>query len=595
MPGPLFSFAQQSTGALLLSAPMAAFVVISIAVFGNVSHADETQGRPNFVLIMADDAGYSDIGCYGGEIKTPTLDRLADSGLRFSQFYNTARCCPTRASLLSGLYPHQAGVGHMVATDHVAHGNEAYQGDLNRQCQTIAEVLGPAGYATYMSGKWHIVKHVDKDGPKDNWPQQRGFDKFYGTITGAGSFYDPTTLCRGNRYITPDNDPEYQSETFYYTDAIGDNAVKYLQTHGQENAHKPFFLYVAFTSPHWPMHALEEDIEKYHGVYDRGYAPIRKARLQRLQKMGLIHPDWKMSKQVGNWQNVKNRDWEIRCMEVYAAMIDRMDQNIGKIVDQLESSGQLDNTVVFYLQDNGGCAEGMGRNSNRRGIPENIKPFGPDELQPFIWPPMQTRDGRPVRTGPDVMPGPADTYIAYGKNWANVSNTPFREYKHWVHEGGISTPLIVHWPAGIKTNMRGKLDHSPSHLIDIMSTCVDLSGAEYPAKVGKDLILPLEGTSLRPAFSGESIARENPIFWEHEANGAVRDGKWKIVRYGNQRTGKTQPWELYDMENDRTEQNNLAETHPDVLKRLEAHWDAWAVRAAVVPWPWGENAKRTKN
>jgi len=301
-----------------------------------------------------------------------------------------------------------------------------------------------------------------------------------------------------------------------------------------------------------------------------------------------------MSKQVGNWKNIKNRDWEIRCMEVYAAMVDRMDQNIGKIVDQLKRSGQLDNTVVFYLQDNGGCAEGMGRNSNKRGIPDNIKPFGPDELQPFIWPPMQTRDGRPVRTGPEVMPGPADTYIAYGRNWANVSNTPFREYKHWVHEGGISTPLIVHWPAGIKPNRHGALDHTPSHLIDIMATCVDLSGAEYPAKVGEHTIVPLEGASLRNAFVGKEIVRDNPIFWEHEANGAVRDGKWKIVRYGNQRTGETQPWELYDMEKDRTEQNNLAKTNPEVLKRLAAHWDAWAQRADVLPWPWGEKVERNQ-
>ncbi len=548
------------------------------AFVGKVAAAD--WKKPNVVLIMSDDMGFSDIGCYGGEIDTPNLDRLAANGVRFTQFYNTARCCPTRASLMTGLYQHQAGVGHMMDD----RGFDAYRGNLNRNCVTIAEALEPAGYRRYMSGKWHITRHTDPDGPKHNWPLQRGYEKFYGTIIGAGSFYDPMTLCRNNTYITPVNDPEYKPDRFYYTDAISDNAVKYLREHERESPEKPFFMYVAYTAAHWPMHALPEDVAKYKGSYDRGYADCRQQRFKRLKEMGLIDPDWELSEQAGDWEKVEHPEWEIRCMEVYAAMVDRMDQGIGRIVAELKRQGALDNTLIFFLQDNGGCAEGMGRGKNvnerwEKGVTDRT-PMAPDELQPTLWPPMKTRDGRPVLGGPDVMPGPDGTYIAYGRNWANVSNTPFREYKHWVHEGGISTPLICHWPQRVKNP--GRLCKDPGHLIDIMATCVDVSGAKYPATYQGHQIQPAEGISLAPTFEGKAL-RERPIFWEHEGNRAVRLGHWKLV---SKHPGR---WELYDMKNDRTEMHDLAAEQPGKVRQLEALYERWAQRAGVQPWPLKKN------
>ena len=359
--------------------------------------------RPNIILIMSDDMGFSDLGCYGSEIHTPNLDQLAATGLRFTQFYNTARCCPTRACLLTGLYPHQAGMGHMTG----ASKGRGYEGDLSPHAVTIAQALKPAGYATYAVGKWHVTRFTRPDGPKDNWPLQRGFDHFYGTITGAGSYYDPTTLTRDNTYITPLNDPEYKPARFYYTDAITDNAVKFLREHHGAAPGQPVFMYVAYTAAHWPMHALPEDIAKYKGKYDQGYEPIRQARFERMKKLGLIDPNWDLSPQAGDWDAVQHKAWEARCMEVYAATIDRMDQGIGRIVEELRQEGQLNDTLIFFLQDNGGCAEDMGRRDVHAWHLEGVKPMAPDELQPHIWPPMRTRDGRPVLGGPAVMPGAA--------------------------------------------------------------------------------------------------------------------------------------------------------------------------------------------
>jgi arylsulfatase len=529
--------------------------------------------RPNILLIMSDDMGFSDLGCYGSEIQTPSLDALAKNGIRFTQFYNTARCCPTRASLLTGLYPHQAGVGHMTND----RGHDGYRGQLNRQCATMAEVLGAGGYRSYMCGKWHVCRDIRPNGDNSAWPVQRGFEKFYGTITGGGSFYDPTSLCRHNKFITPENDPDYKPEKFYYTDAISDNAVRFLQQHGQDSPDKPFFLHVAYTAAHWPMHALEKDIAKYRGKYDGGFEPIRRARFERMKQLGLIDAKAELSPAAEDWNKTEHKEWNARCMEVYAAMIDCMDQGIGRIVAQLKKDGRFDNTLIFFLQDNGGCAEQMGRTANRSESPTPLKAFGPDDLQPKVWPPMQTRDGRWMRTGPGVMPGPEDTYVAYGRGWANVSNTPFREYKHWVHEGGISTPLIVHWPAGLASKRRGKLERQPGHLIDIMATCVDVSGAKYPQKLHAERIKPLEGVSLQPTFEGNSLKRQQPIFWEHEANRAIRDGKWKLV------AKEDQPWELYDIEKDRSELHDLAAKNPRKVKELAAKWDTWAAGSDVLP------------
>ncbi len=547
----------------------------------------QKKRQPNILLIMSDDMGFSDIGCYGSEIHTPTLNTLAANGLRFTQFYNTARCCPTRASLMTGLYSHQAGMGHMTSDS----GQVGYRGDLNQNCVTIAEVMQLAGYRTYMTGKWHVTRF---DGPEDsnhNWPCQRGFDRFYGTIKGGGNFYDPTSLCRDNTFITPENDSEYEPEIYYYTNAISDNATRYVKDHFEQTPNRPFFMYVAYTSAHWPMHALPEDIAKYHGVYDEGYEAIRKARFDRLKRMGLIDPDWELSEQAGDWDKVEHKEWEARCMEVYAAMIDCMDRGIGRIVEQLRRSGQLDNTLIFFLQDNGGCAEDMGRSDHKNWREFKAHKMAPDELQPSVWPPMTTRDGRAVLGGPSVMPGPADTYIGYGENWANVSNTPFRLYKHWEHEGGVSTPLIIHWPAGV--DRKGELVKEPGHLIDIMATCVDVSGADYPVEYHGNNIKPMEGLSLRPAFASQPLNR-TAIYFEHEGNRAIRKGKWKLVA-----KGADGPWELYDMEKDRTEMHDLKSQYPQVATDLEAMWKVWAERADVLPltpyWSSNQTLSKKKN
>jgi len=529
--------------------------------------------RSNIIVILGDDMGFSDLGCYGGEIATPNLDRLASRGVRFTQFYNTARCCPTRASLLTGVYPHQAGIGHMMDD----RGVDAYRGELGARCMTIAEALKPAGYRSYVAGKWHVTK---KTRPVDaseqgNWPLQRGFDRFYGTIHGAGSFFDPNSLARDNAFISPFADPEYRPAQYYYTDAISDHAARFVAEHHRDHAAQPFFMYVAYTSAHWPMHAKEQDIAKYKGRYDAGYEAIRAARLAREKELGLIDPRWSITPVAADWSKVSNREWEARCMEVYAAMVDCMDQGIGRLVAALEKSGQLDNTLIFFLQDNGGCAEGMGRDG----------PFTPRADQPTLpimaasalqldMIPKQTRDGYPARRGEGVMPGGADTFIGYGLGWANVSNTPFREYKHWVHEGGISTPLIAHWPAGIPAARAGKLEPQPGHLIDLMATVLDVSGV--PALPDRK---PPEGVSLCVALAGEALNRPQPIFFEHEGNRAVRDGRWKLVaKHG-------QPWELYDMAADRTEMNNLADAQPERVQAMAAQYDAWAARVGVLPWP----------
>jgi arylsulfatase A-like enzyme len=571
-----------------LFASVLAAVAIVTGVIPATSNARAT-GPPNIVLIMSDDMGFSDIGCYGGEINTPNLDQLANGGVRFSQFYNTARCCPTRAALLSGVYQHQAGIGLMTGDKQLP----GYRGELGRDVVSIAEALGTAGYRRYMAGKWHVTRHVGPNGPKDNWPLQRGFEKFYGTIIGAGSFYDPATLCRGNTYITPVNDSKYKPKTYYYTDAISDNAVTFLQEGAREEAQtRPFFLYVAYTTAHWPMHALPHDIAKYKGQYDKGFAPIRETRLAKMKTLGLVRPDTKLSPQSDSWEKVADKPWEARNMEVYAAMIDSMDQGIGRIVAELKRQNEFDNTLIFFLQDNGGCAEGFGRYTPRNGYATDLKPLGPDGLQRKIWPPMQTRDGRPLKTGPGVMAGPEDTFIGYGRGWANVSNTPFREYKHFAHEGGISTPLIVHWPSGIEPSRNGKLEHQPGHVIDIMATCADVAGGIYPKKFGEHEIIPVEGVSLLPAFSGKPVERTDALYFEHHLNCAIRDGDWKLVRKGQTgRDAKLFAWELYNVKTDRAELQNVAAENPEKVEELHAKWENWAVRAKVKPWPYKTNGK----
>ena len=518
----------------------------------------QTQ-RPNVVLILNDDMGYSDIGCYGGEIDTPNLDRLAANGVRFSQFYNTARCSPSRASMLTGLHPHQTGVGILTYDS----GPEGYAGNLNHRCVTIAQVLKRSGYRTYMSGKWHVASSLKK--PTDTWPLQRGFDEFYGTIIGAGSFYDPNTLTRGNDNVEHE---AKEDESFFYTDAISDQAVRYIDAHGADHAGKPFFAYVAYTAPHWPLHAHDADIAKYKGRFDKGWDQLREERLERLVQSGILDAHWKLSGRDPSqppWTHAEHKAWLLRCMEVYAAQVDRMDQGIGRIIESLQRTGQLDNTVVIFLADNGACAE---------DIPENVTI---DELvEKLMIARSHTRKGEPVHFGndPGRMPGPENTYQSYGTAWANLSNTPFRLYKHWTHEGGIATPLIAHWPAGLKD--RGAIRHTPGYLPDIMATIVDLTGAHYPDTFEGHAIEPIEGTSLVRVLQGQEIDRP-PMFWEHEGNAAVRVGKWKLVR------NYPGPWELYDLEADRTELHDVAAMHPDRVREMSAAYEAWAKRCGVIP------------
>ncbi|MCA9063141.1 MAG: arylsulfatase [Planctomycetaceae bacterium] len=553
---------------------LTAFLATAVSVQPVFAAEPADSSRPDIIVILSDDMGFSDLSCYGGEIETPNLNALAAGGLRFTQFYNTARCCPTRAALLSGLYSHQAGIGWMMEDS----GADGYRGELNRRCRTMAEVLRPAGYGTYMTGKWHVTRQVRPDGNQSNWPCQRGFDRFYGTIHGAGSFYDPNSLTRDNTQISPFADSHYQPEQYYYTDAISDHAIRYIQEHHQATPDRPLFMYMAYTAAHWPMHALPEDIAKYRGRYDGGYPAIRAARFERVRERGLVSASTELSPVAEDWGQIANREWEIRCMEVYAAMVDRMDQGIGRLVQTLRDTGRLENTLILFMQDNGGCAEGLGRTPKGepqvRAATATLTPMKPEDLQ-FDMIPKQSRDGFPVLQGSGVLPGPADTYIAYGRGWANVSNTPFREYKHWVHEGGISTPLIAHWPKGI--DRPGRLERQPGHLIDIMATCVDLGQADYPADVDGHTITPLEGRSLKAAFDGGEIERD-AIYWEHEGNRAVRQGKWKLVA-----KDANGPWELYDIDRDRSEMHNLAAAEPERVQQLSRKWQQWAERSQVLP------------
>jgi arylsulfatase len=497
------------------------------------------------VIILADDLGYSDLGCYGSEIATPNLDRLAAKGLRFTQFYNAARCCPTRASLLTGLYPHQAGVGHMVQDL----GKPGYRGQLNERCATIAELLRLAGYRTLMVGKWHVT-HL-KGGEK-NWPLQRGFERFFGLIGSVRSYYDPPTLTR-------DNTPVKAGKGFYLTDALTDQAIAYLNEFAKKP--EPFFLYVAYTAPHWPLQALPEDVARYRGKYRAGWDALRQARHKRMIEMGLVDPRWPLAPrdpEAPAWEKAEHKDWQDLRMAVYAAQIDRMDQGIGRILKSLRASGQEENTLILFLSDNGGSAEEIPASWRGTMFPE------------------RTRDGRATRVGndPAVAPGPDDVFQSNGLPWGNASNTPFRRFKHWVHQGGVATPLIVSWPAVIK---KPALTHQPGHVIDLLPTCLDVAGAKYPETSGGRALLPPEGKSLLPTFHGKTRPQQ-VLFWEHEGNRAVRQGKWKLV------SEHLKGWELYDLDADRTEVQDLAARYPERVRELAQLYERWAARVGVEPW-----------
>jgi arylsulfatase A-like enzyme len=523
-------------------------VAVDIWKAGKDAHRPLKKKRtqPNIVLILADDMGFSDLGCYGSEIRTPNVDRLAASGLRFTQFYNCARCCPTRASLLTGMYPHQVGVGHMVKDL----GRPAYRGDLSRRFLTIAEALKSAGYRTGMVGKWHVTP-LDKG--KNNWPRQRGFDKFYGLIGSVRSYFDPLTLTRESESIRA-------GKGFYLTDSLTDQAIRYIDDFAKGAA--PFFLYVAYTAPHWPLHALKADIARYKDTYRIGWDELRRRRHARQVKLGLVDPRWKLTprdSEAAAWTDAPDQVWQASRMAAYAAMIERLDGGVGRIIGRLEKSGRANDTLVLFLSDNGGCAEDI-----------------PASWRGTMFP-KTTRDGRPTRVGndPAVQPGPDDTFQSYGLAWANASNTPFRRYKHWVHEGGIATPFIARWPAKI---YRGGITHEVGHVIDLLPTCLDLAGVRYPDTVLGEKSVPLEGKTLLPVLLGGNRDGHEALYWEHEGNRAVRAGKWKLVAQHDEK------WELYDLDADRTEQTDRASKRPDKVKQLADKYRRWAERCGVVPW-----------
>jgi arylsulfatase A-like enzyme len=504
----------------------------AVLVYPALSSAQTPTPKPNIVVILADDLGYADIGCYGSEIRTPNLNGLAKKGLRFTNFFNTARCCPSRASLMTGLYSHQAGVGHM--TDNLK--LPGYQGQLNRNCVTIAELLRTAGYRNYMVGKWHLSSNASMKAPNETWPTKRGFDRFFGTIPGGGNYFAPHGLVRDHTPIEP------AKESFYYTDAISDTAVEFVRDHKKDHAGTPFFMYVAYTAPHWPLHALKEDIARYRGKYREGWDVMRQRRHKKMVELGIIDAKWKVGPSDAppfkdlTPEQIDDLDFR---MAIYAAQVDRMDQGIGKIIATLEKERMLDNTLVMFMADNGACAEII-----ERGMGGEL--------------------------------GGRDSFSSYGVGWAWFSNGFLRLFKHWVHGGGVSSPLIVHWPARIPPASGGQLRRQYGHLIDIMATCADVSGAKYPAMYNGNKITPLEGTSLVPAFADKAIERD-AIYWEHEGNKAILVGHWKLV---SKHPG---PWELYNLKEDRGETSDLAQEHPGRTKDLAARWQVWAERSQVLP------------
>lgn len=534
--------------------------VLTIAL-GSVSYAQ----RPNVLVILADDLGYSDLGCFGSEIPTPNIDSLAANGLRFTQCYNSARCCPSRASLMTGLYPHQTGIGSFATRRPAKGRGPAYIGHLNDRCVTLAEVLGGAGYQTYMVGKWHM----EKPGPI-----ARGFDEFYGFVQGYEQ--DQWESKRYQRLPAGRAQPDYENNQFYATDAFSDYALDFLsQARAQEG--KPWFLYVAHGAPHFPVQAPAKTVDKHVDRYKRGWDLLRSERFERQRAIGLAQDSWILTKPsivpvdrqdiANGFPGQANPPWDslsvdrradlARRMAVFAAMVDHIDQGVGRILKDLKKNRELDNTLILFLSDNGACYE--------------WGPFG------FDGP--SRRGKTTLHTGEALqnMGGPG-TYHAYGSAWSNLSNTPFRLYKHFTHEGGICTPLIAHWPAGIQTSDRWVRD--PVHIMDIMPTLCEAAGANYPRKQkGRD-IQAMEGASLIPAFQGERIAKRS-LGFEHQEARAIRKGPWKAV--WSKRMPNKIEWELYNLDQDRCESRNLANKHAARTAKMAKEWETWAKRVQVFP------------
>ena len=531
------------------------------------------EGPPDIVVILADDLGYSDVGSYGGEIRTPNIDRLARGGLRFSAFYNTARCVPTRAALLTGVYPHQAGLGGMTSDQ----GLPGYRGALSANAVTLAEALRAAGYRTGMVGKWHVSRTLDRRepreqldwlahrasfgdfSPRDQYPTARGFDDYFGNLWGVVDYFDPFALVNGTEPV------DAVPAGYYHTDAISDSAVAYVERYARDR--RPFFLYVAHTAPHWPLQAPAEDVARYARTYEAGWDAIRAARHRRLIAEGIIDsatarlPARPQPERA--WAANPTARWDARAMAVHAAMVERMDGGIGRLVAALERTGRLRNTLILFLSDNGAS-------------PEDPARYGPGFDRA-----AGTRDGRAVvfPVEKDSLPGPQTVHAGIGPLWASVANTPFRGAKARTYEGGIATPLIAHWPAGLRAPA-GAVTSQPGHVIDVMPTALDLAGARVPAaRVGQPAV-PLAGRSLAPVLRGGTRAPHDAIYWEHEGAQAMRDGDWKLVA-----PARGAPWELYDLSRDRTELTNLAGRDTARVRAMSARWDAWAARTAVLPRP----------
>ena len=498
------------------------FIFISLAL----QAADK---RPNIVLILCDDMGYSDIGCYGGEIQTPNLDSLAAGGIRYSQMYNTSKCTTTRSSILTGRYVTGASTGINYVKG-----------------QTIGEVLKAAGYRTLWSGKNHSsIK-----------PPERGFDRFYGFQGGACNFWNPgDQLQNGGKFphikayewmVDDKWLPKYIPEdpNYFMTDVITDNAVSWLKQYSGED--KPFFLFLAYNAPHWPLHAPDKDIAKYKGVYDGGYQKIRQARYKKMIDLGVIDPKTAplYKADIADWNSVpeKEQKLEAKRMEIHAAMVDNMDQNIGRVMDLLKKQGEFENTLFLFLTDNGASHE-----RDMRAF-KNYTPTGKEKM------------------------GGVMSYECIGYNWSQVANTPLARHKTTSHEGGVNTPLIAHWPKGIKKT--NSWEHQPAHLVDIMSTAIEMAGANYLEEFNGKKTMPLQGLSLVPTFSAKKLgARKTPIGYNFGRGKGVRSERWKLVSY------KNGPWELYDMVNDRTETKNLADKMPEKVSEMIKLYDQWFATA----------------
>jgi arylsulfatase len=547
--------------------------IAALLIIQSVNAAAPAE-RPNVVIIFADDLGYSDIGCFGGEIETPNLDRLAGNGVRFSQFYNTSRCCPARASLLTGLYSHQAGIGLMVYNNY----GDGYQGSINDKCVTFGEVMSSAGYQTMMVGKWHAGHTPEAR------PEVRGFDRFTGIYPHIDSYWKVLKNCdiyRDGKLLIPagenPTDPYAPEQEFYTTDFFTNAAIDYIdQATAQKD--KPFLLHICYNAPHFPLEAPDELIEKYRGRYMKGWDVLRKEKLDRMKKMGLVTSKQQLPEEyfcasqriqglpfknrieidpLPEWNTLSLQDKEELDFRraIYAAQVDRLDQNIGRIVEKLKMTGQLDNTLIMFFSDNG-CS-------------------GETDVYGMNWHKYKGANYKQWRKA-------SAWSVSQGQCWASYSNTPFKKYKQFVHEGGISSPFIAHWPKGIA--QKGQIvSDQIFHLIDIMPTLCDLANVKYPQTYKGRKIKPSPGTSMLPYWK-DSIDQspERTLYFQHLNHSAVRQGHWKLVTLDDRDDSK---WELYDMSQDRSETNNQILNHPDIAKKLKDKWRKWAEKSNVLPFP----------